>query len=389
MTSDDRVPVDALKYQWLQLKDKLMSEAEIEQKVGEITPIFFRGLREKLIKGEKINIVIGNTQTRKGKSTLGLFLKYTLHQMIKDLKQNTSYTDENKDEFELIASNQIEALRIFRRRDIHNVSVLVDEFSSMGKTGLGATTEESYLNWYENVSAIKRIHTIYCTPNNEYDKYGLILLEIYDINKQTKITKARVYYNDQSLQRKQLLGYISVKVEDILNKPWNKQYLTKKSMAIDMLLSNAIRDVRELEFAIVKLITFQKHRRLAELGNNDRNLIKEKITETTREIGGVYTILQTEEALSSVLGLTNLIIERNKKTKELTRTNRRVPYTEEEKEAIREEIKTYDEEIVKNISESKRLIKLYIDYMSIGNDIFANRISGILEKYNIRGIKNG
>jgi hypothetical protein len=77
-----KVPID-------DLKDIYQSRAEIianENDIGDqdITPLFWSGLRQKLIKGEQLKLVFKG-QTTKGKSTACIYVQYVLNQMIQEL----------------------------------------------------------------------------------------------------------------------------------------------------------------------------------------------------------------------------------------------------------------------------------------------------------------
>jgi hypothetical protein len=76
-----QVPVDALKALAFERTERLQLEGDIKD---DITPIFYKGLRQKLQKGETIIVSI-TAQTRKGKSVLGCHLVNAINNMIIDL----------------------------------------------------------------------------------------------------------------------------------------------------------------------------------------------------------------------------------------------------------------------------------------------------------------
>lgn len=377
--TDKRVTVDALKKLYLELKEKLIRPEEITE---DITPIFWKGIRDKLEKKEQLKIVIQG-QTTKGKSTAGCYIKWCINKIIQDQKIPTTYTTEEETEYDLIASNQIEFMRIARREDLHQVCCLIDEFSDMARSGANATTEEHLLEWYNKVCAQKYLHLIFCTPGNDYNKYGIIILDILDVDKEKGITKLKCYYNNPTDIRTQFLGYITIDITNILKKEWYKLYRQRKQFAMDLLLKESIKDVRELEFALVSLITYQKCIRLAQLGVKDTDIINTRVSMTIRETKAVYSLIAQNELISRVKGLITPIIMTRQKTEELNK-ERNKPLTQKRTDEIHEEIKIYEQESIELINIQKDLIKLYIQYASIGNKNTKKEILDLCEKYNIQ-----
>lgn len=381
-TFDDRVTIDVLKDQCNRIRKKLIKEGAIETEIPDITPLFFKGIRQKIIKKECLSLVIRG-QTTKGKSTAGLLLKYIINNIINEIFPTETTYKGDQNEFELIGSNQIEFTRISRRQDLFQVCALVDEFSDMARAGSGATTEEKLLDWNMKVCAQKYIHKIWCTPRNDYDNYGILILDVIDTNKPQKITKLKVYYNEPHEQNQMIpIGVITLDVGEIIEKDWYKQYRKKKEFAMDLLLQNTIRDIRELEQALIKLITYQKCKELAGIGHNDTNYTRTKIKETGREFGAVYSIVGLDEITQETHSMLSLLIRRNSLEQSLTR-NRQKPLTSQQKEEITKQIKAYENEIAREIKETTRLIQLYIEYMRIGDKYFENKVKDFCNKYNI------
>jgi hypothetical protein len=379
-----QVTVDSLKALYLELKDKLIPEQDIKE---DITTLFWRGIRQKLEKGERIQI--GCTgQTTKGKSTIGMKIKWTIHRIIKEMYEQkiikkTTYQGQ-KDEYDLIAANQIEFLRIARRNDIYQVCAQIDEFSKMGESGANATTEQNLMEWYNNVCAQRYIHMVLCTPENDYDKYSILILKIIDVDKQKNITKCRLYYNDPSDQRPYLIGYVTINVEDIIQQPWYKTYRQKKDYAMNLLLQESVKDLRELEFALVSLITYQKCKRLAEVGVKDTDIIGTKADETIREVKAVYSFVSKADVISKVKALITPITEIRRAIKALTKP-REKPLDAKTEEDLLEQIKIFKQEHKKLVDYHKQLIQLYLDYTAIGDTQLNRELIANIKQNNIMG----
>jgi hypothetical protein len=383
MEKNNKVDMDVLKFHWYQINERLINSGEVVKETGDITQIFFKGLYQKLIKKEPIKIIVKGT-TGKGKSTVGLFIKNKINLMIKDLEEKglsingkkSSYKDENKDEFELIASNQIEFSRIARREELFQVCAQIDEFSDMSTTGLNSSIEKNFLAWYNKVCAQKYIHRIYCTPNNDYDDQADLILEVIDVNKPNKLTKLKViYYNLE-------IGIITVNVKDILEKEWYDKYLQKKFFAMNLMLKSTIRDIRELEFALVKMIVYKLLKPLAESAYMDKSLVKNKIKVASKEVGAVHSIIGESELSSQTEAILQLVVSKGKNVRELYK-NRKVQLNENQKEFFENNVEMYQKEIENEEKEAINLIQLYIEYMSIGSNEIPKKVIEICKKYDI------
>lgn len=252
----------------------------------------------------------------------------------------------------------------------------------MAGSGYNATTEQNLLEWYDKVCAQKYLHTIYCTPRNDYDKFGIIVMEVLDVEKEKGITKLKVYYNNPTDTRMVFLGYMTINVTDILKQEWYELYRQRKQFAMDLLLKQSIKDPRELEFALVTLISYQKSKRLAELGVKDIDIITTKVDESVRETKAVYSILSGMAIASKVKALLTPIVNTEQLKNEL-RKNRKEPLTEKQREEIKEKIQIYKEEFIKLYNHHMDLINLHLDYVKIGNKSQEKTIKDICEKYEL------
>lgn len=375
--TQETVTVDSLKTLYLDIKEKLIHPSEI---TTDITNAFWRGIREKLIKGEQLKIVIKG-QTTKGKSTAGLYIKWVINRIIQDLKLNTSYTGE-EDEYSLISANQIEFMRVARRRNLRHVCCQIDEFSNMARSGLNSTTEENMWAWYDKVCAQKYLHLIYCTPGRDFDRYGIIVLDILDVDKEKSITRMKVYYNNPTDPGMIFLGYLTIDVTEILNKDWYRIYRRKKNYAMDLLLQESIKDIRELEFALVSLIGYEKCKRLAKLGVKENEIVGTRVDGIIRETKAVYSLTSRQEVITKVRALITPIVLIRKAQDEIDRP-RVKKLTPKQIEEKKEEIKIYEEELKELYEIQLELVELYLKYASIGDKNAEEEVLKLCKKYNI------
>lgn len=372
------VTVDVLKGLYLDLKDRLIKESDITE---DITALFLKGLRQKISKGEQLKIVIRG-QTTKGKSTTGLYLKWIINQMIQTIpnaKKDSTYKPEY--EYDLIASNQIEFLRIARKTNKYKqVCCQIDEFSDMGKSGMNSTTEENLLSWYDKVCAQCYIHLIYCTPVRDYDKYGLIILDIVDVDKKDFITKLKVYYNNPTDNYAQFLGYITLNVKEILNKKWYSTYRKKKHFAMNLLLNKGIMDIRKLEFALVSLIAYKKSLKEAKLGLKENEMIKIRVRDASQETQAVYSMLSENDVIGTVKALITPVTEIVKIKSKLN--NPKITHTQ--RDQLMEELRLYTELKEDLYKTQTELLQLYKEYTKIGNESKEKEITKLEKQYNLK-----
>jgi hypothetical protein len=210
------VDVDCLKEVKLEIQEKLISKEEAMQ--TDITPMFYRGMKQKLIKGENISILL-KAQTTKGKSTLGLAILDIGNAMIKDLPElyeKSSLKDDNDDYFKYISQDQVSFLRLARNPNLKNVFSMIDEWSSIANSGINSMIESKYMDYYDAVCSQRFLHRIFCTPTSEYDKSALLILNIIDVDKANFITKCELYYNDPTERQPVPLGTVTFCLKPIL-----------------------------------------------------------------------------------------------------------------------------------------------------------------------------
>lgn len=384
MENDNRVEIDMLKELAQEQEEILMKGQEVTKK-RDITPIFWIGLKQKLKKAENPIIVIRGQQTL-GKSTCACYLAYILNDMIRKLGLETSLPQQEEINIHnYISANQLEFLRITRQPEnkIKRVWCIIDEFSDMSGTGSNSTTEVALLKSFFKICAQKWIYQIYCTPGKNYDEYGLIILNVIDSDKQKGITNLEVYYNDPSSQNQIPLGYITLKVHEIINKSWYKEYQTKKHKAIELLMEYNISDPRVMEAALITLIAYDKNKELAELGEKDVNVIAADLDGIKREVKAVYSIIGDELVKQRISGMIGLIASIGKSKQELTR-NRQKPLTTEQENGIKRRIEITKKKFDQLYQDNLNLIHVYLNYLSLGKDnIVKNHIIQLCKKYNI------
>lgn len=252
----------------------------------------------------------------------------------------------------------------------------------MGKSGANATTEEHLLEWYNKVCAQKYLHLIYCTPRSDYDRYGLIVLEILDVDKEHYTTKIKVHYNNPNDGQQYFLGYLTINVKDIINKEWYKTYRERKMFAMDLLLKESIKDVRELEFALITLMGYKQCRQLAELGVKDRDIVRTKLDTLIREAKAVYSLVSKEEVVARVTAILTPVLMIKHARNELHK-NRVKPLTPQQTDELKQQIQIFQKELLLMYQEQEKLIQMYLKYTEIGNKGQNEEIKRICKKYKL------
>lgn len=376
------VTVDVLKEIHLGYREKLITEREIK---NDITPIFWRGIRQKIIKGECLQIGI-KAQTTKGKSTLGQHIKLIINQIILELSQQqkiqkTTYKGEEQ-EYELIASNQLDFTRITRRKDLYQVCTLIDEYLDMARSGNNATIEANLLETYNKVCAQNYLHRIQCTPESDYDDQSLLILSIVDTDKKKGITKCKLYYRDPTEKINQLLGYVTFNVTETLTKNWYKKYRIKKQFAMDLITQQGIPDVRPLEISLTTLITYKNCENWAKIGILNPDVIGTKVDTIAQEIKAIYSIVSKMDIISKIKALMIPVIEIVNAQDQLNKP-RRIPLNLVQQARLKTRIEILQKEHMELIKHHQRLIKLYKDYISIDEDNQINEINTLIQKYKL------
>jgi len=395
---DKKVTMDCLKILALDRSEVVYKEADITE---DITPLFYRGLRQKLMKGETIISSI-EAQTRKGKSVLALHIMNFINQEIlmgnfknsilcsrKEIWEE-AIKEKGINPIELLAPSKVDYNRVCNRKVLTGIATLCDEDSAMDNVGLNSSVEDKMTAYQLQVCAVSNVHTCFCSAGgNYYSKYSTLIIKIIDNDKKNKITKAKVYYNDVSSNEAPImLGIITIDVSDILEKDWYRLYERQKLFAIDLQKSGISGGIRGCEFALTTLLLYKSLERMADIGGSKfDDLLSVKFDEVIRLTKGCHSILAKNEIMSRAKGLLNL----KKLIKEKERSIKRVPkkkLTDNEKRALvdslNEEIIFTKEELKKALEGQKSLIKIYLEYKSIGENSLKLEIEELCKNNNIK-----
>lgn len=331
------VSVDTLKYIFLKMREVTVSEGEALK--NNLTEVFIKWLREKILAGELIVINV-NGEVRTGKSTTQIELVRLINRIIYELNINkTSYLQMWK----YIFSDQTEFLR-FIDRDERNLCIGIDEFNSLANTGLNASTEESLFDYYSDVFAGQYVHRVTTGTDSMVDKNTTVMLEVIGKNKEEKITTCKLIYRDIVSRQRMVLGRVDIYVGDLI-KNWvgvaqnivergqdatkeekevlNKlkkedlyvKYQVRKYRRMDLLKKEGVRDLRELEFADIILESVLELEELSRLRKCTRELILTIVDEVIRRHKRFYSMFAKQEITSKVSAILALNTEINKSLK--------------------------------------------------------------------------
>jgi len=280
--------------------DNIMTDEEIMQ--IDMTEEFLRELEQEIINDELIIINI-NAKVRMGKSSLGIFLAYYIHTLLKEHKGKLI-----KGNFGIknIARDQQEYSRIMRNHNTRFTVIMTDEVNNLEKTGINSSTEEAMNQDFSNVQAGRYVHRVSCSPKDSADPNADIFLEVVSINRKTFTTHCHLYYKvfrggDEIMQ---LIGHVNICIKDLIYK-WERnikeiffkkrrsnnekellekavkedfyvEYVTKKYEKMELMTKEGVTRPRLLEYANVIIAVEEKLRKLSKLRLN-RSVIKNYI----------------------------------------------------------------------------------------------------------------
>jgi hypothetical protein len=167
-------------------------------------------------------------------------------------------------------------------------------------------------------------------------------------------------------------------------KEWYKKYRQKKFYAMSLVMDKGVKDVSVLENALISLIVVEKMRKLAEAGDVDRDLISIKVDSASKEIGGCYSMFAKDDFITRSTAILTLIAKGVKFQNELTRTNRRIQLTPEQRKLFEDKVILYKDEFKEAYNTELELVNMYIEYESIGRESFVKKkLIEICNRYNI------
>lgn len=282
---------DNITYFYLQARNSSTPDEEVLQR--DLTYDFWVSLRERIKRGRLITISVRG-ETALGKSTCSLVIKKFINDCLRKFGKRSSEENINEIEYETICSDQIEANRFFLK-DYKNVCVLIDEYSALSQSDFNATTEQNLFLFHTDTMAQKFIHKVFCTPraHSMYDAGATYLLDIIAIDKEKGSTFCRLYYNDPTSGSigGLALGSITIKVNDLI-KNWREiestfrkqhrtkeeekkierlaekdyyiRYMIKKFRRLSLLEKHGVKDIRQLERAVIILECYKRLEYLAD-----------------------------------------------------------------------------------------------------------------------------
>lgn len=181
----------------------------------DITEDFYYEIEQMLINREHININI-NAPVRKGKSTVNIALGFHIQLLMIKLKIS-------KEKFTIwnIARTQYELAMKMKSPKLNNCFICIDENDDLENTGENSTVEKALLENFSKVQAGRYIHRGYCSPSDMPDEGSDILLHVIQADKESMVTRCRLYYRVLKGTQKytQLLGFVDINVSNVI-KNW-------------------------------------------------------------------------------------------------------------------------------------------------------------------------
>lgn len=294
--------------------------------------------------------------------------------------------------WKFIFSDQTEFLR-FINDGTRNVALAIDEFNSMAKTGLNATTEEALFEYYSDVFAAQYQHRITASPDIITDKNATLILDVIGKDEKLNITRCKLIYRDIITKVMKTIGHIDIHTGDLI-KNWlesardiietragaqNPQevalikrleeedfyvhYQLKKYRRMDLIKKEGVRDVRELEYAGIILNVVAELEEHAKIEKIDRDLMVLTVDEVRRREKRIYTMLVLNEIGTKASGLLNIYSKINKLTARLY-NNKKEPNSEQQI-IIKHAIQNLKDMLENRLIEQKKLAALYKQYVNI------------------------
>ena len=196
-------------------RKNLTDESEIEK--IDMTEILERE-EELMIKNGEIILENVNAKMRLGKSTMAMARALRIFGLLKKYKKQPKSAQFG---IKNIARDDQEFSKLMRNPDLQNTVIVTDESNELEQTGENVTVENALKQVFSDVQAGRYIHRISCSPKGVLDPNTDIMLSVIAIDKQTKVTRAKLYYrfNEGGAEYTQLLGFVDTYVGHLL-KEW-------------------------------------------------------------------------------------------------------------------------------------------------------------------------
>jgi len=328
--------------------------------------------------------------TRTGKSTCALMSAYEDNFCVLRHKEDSTLNKKGDiNMFPLIASTPDEFVRIAKMPHIKQTALVLDEgVQVMEQGGLSSSTDQSFAKYIQQIVAEKGLHVKICSPDPRAREGCLLVHRMWANIKKEKLTYTKLYYQNFTEARLVPLGVVKWDVSDILAKDWYKLYGKKKTFAYELVLNNAIRSIRDLEFALIILIAYEHSKSLLEAGIKDVDVLSTRIDKAMKELKHLYSFIAKEELTSKLRAFCTLRVKIAESKYELTRTNRVKPLGEPERKRLEETAKVCKKDLEGLHKDYLDLIKLYIRYLSIGDNYILHDIMKLCRKYGFK-VENG
>lgn len=297
--SDDDIIISNIKKLAMSMRDSQMSDEDIRN--IDVTDDLIDEINRKIKEKNLITIqIIGEVTT--GKSTLAIQLMLIIAKLMK------VPVDINN-----ICGDQSEYIRKMADSKLKNTVLVIDEWNELGNTGLNATTENSLLTYYAEVQAQRYIHRISCSPSKISDIGADIILDVQSVDKDTQITNFLVSYKlvSSSVIYPQLIGYARLNVSQAIKCPFYKKYRAKKFQKIDFVIKSGVRDVREIQQAILIKEVWIELRPLTRYMKVKREVVSATVDKVRRMHNEIVSILTSEELTKKAFALLDLEREIN------------------------------------------------------------------------------
>ena len=189
--------------------------------------------------------------------------------------------------------------------------IMIDEYNKMGETGVNSSTEIALFEFYSELFASRHIHRVTCSPRTIIDNNATIILTVIGKNTEAKTTRLRLQYRNNEDRNIKTLGYIDINVAETIQQDFYRRYVEKKRKRQDLLDKHGVRGIKELEFAILTLQTYNDLSDIAKIKKIEPDLILSIIDENRRKNKMHYSLPTLTFLIMQVKGMLALQTEIN------------------------------------------------------------------------------
>lgn len=381
-----QVEADEMRQIFMDVSERMVKRSDLIE--NDLTSIFWQARFARYDRGRRNDIAILG-ETRSGKSTVGMKIMIEDNKYLKSIGLNSKAVDKVP---ELMFSDQTEFLRFINTEE-RNLSLCIDEFNIMAKTGYNATTEEALFEHYTDVFAGQYLHRISITTDRVFDKSANIILVVMGTNIEKKMTKLEVIYRDLVTKERHTLGHIWINIGDV-TKVWDEEgikdivqdkgiktleeqkkidewakkdnyvkYQVKKYKRMQLLKERGVKDVRDLEFSPLILECIRRLNKEASIQKVSIDMINLTLEEIRQDMGRVYSAFFMTEASSRTRAILYLITSIHEI---YAKIKKGVGKMDVEKETgFREVLSMRKDMLKKKIERQEDLAEVYKDFLRI------------------------